>query len=255
MAFEPLPEILLLLFGAGLVAGCIDAIAGGGGLITLPVLLAAGLSPGQALATNKLQGTFGTLVAAATFVHGGEVDLRRFWPAIAATFAGAVAGTVGVRLIDAAALAALIPALLIIVALYVLVSPRLGEVEAQARLSGALFVGLCLPLIGAYDGFFGPGTGSFLALSFVALQGLTLRRATAHAKVLNFTSNIASLAVFVSGGHVVWLAGAAMAAGQLLGAGVGARLVIRVGARLVRPVLVAVALALAVKLLVERLSA
>ena len=153
-------------------------------------------------------------------------------------------------MIDASALAQMIPVLLVGVALYVLLSPRAGDIEAHRRVPDAFFIGAVAPLIGAYDGFFGPGTGSFFAIAFVALAGYSLRRATAHAKVLNFTSNIASLAIFVSGGHVVWIVGGAMALGQLIGAQIGAHLVVRVGARIVRPVLVVVSVVLALKLLI-----
>ncbi|MCF4165516.1 TSUP family transporter [Zavarzinia compransoris] len=250
MEFLAGPEVLVLLFAVALVAGCIDAIAGGGGLLTLPVLLWAGLPPAAALATNKLQGTFGTLVASVTFIRRGEIDLARFWPFIAGTFAGSAVGTIGVRMVDASALERMIPVLLVGVALYVLLSPRAGDIEAHRRVPDAVFIGAVAPLIGAYDGFFGPGTGSFFAIGFVALLGHSLRRATAHAKVLNFTSNIASLAIFVAGGHVVWIVGGAMALGQLIGARVGAHLVVRVGARIVRPVLVVVSVVLALKLLI-----
>lgn len=249
MEFIAGPEILALLFVVALVAGCIDAIAGGGGLLTVPMLLAVGVPPAQTLATNKLQGSFGTLVASITFIRRGEIDLKSFWPFMLATLLGAVAGAVGVRLIDASALAAVIPVLLIGVALYVLLSPRAGDIEAHKRVSEGFFISVVASGIGAYDGFFGPGTGSFFAIAFVALLGHSLRRATAHAKVLNFISNIASLAVFVGGGHVVWVIGGAMALGQLIGARVGAHLVITVGARIVRPILVVMSLALAAKLL------
>ncbi|PWR22195.1 TSUP family transporter [Zavarzinia compransoris] len=249
MEFIAGPEILGLLFLVALVAGCIDAIAGGGGLLTVPVLLSVGVPPAQTLATNKLQGTFGSLAASITFIRRGEIDLRAFWPFIAATLVGAVIGTIGVRMIDASALARMIPVLLVGVALYVLLSPRAGDIEAHRRVSDIFFIALVAPLIGAYDGFFGPGTGSFFAIAFVALLGHSLRRATAHAKVLNFTSNIASLAVFIGGGHVVWVIGGVMALGQLIGAQVGAQLVVKVGARIVRPVLVVMSVALALKLL------
>lgn len=244
------PEILGLLFLAGIVAGCVDTIAGGGGLITVPILLGVGVPPAEALATNKLQGSFGTFIASLAFIRRGEIDLRSFWPFVLAALLGSVAGTVGVRLIDASALKALIPALMIAVALYVLLSPRASDVEAHRRVSVGFFVGAVVPLIGAYDGFFGPGAGSFYAIGFVALLGFTLRRATAHAKILNFTSNIASLLVFLVGGHVIWLLGGVMAAGQLIGAQIGAHLVLRVGARVVRPVLVVVSVSMALKLLI-----
>lgn len=250
MDFIAGPEILGLLFLVALVAGCIDAIAGGGGLLTVPVLLSVGMPPAQTLATNKLQGSFGSFAASLTFIRRGEIDLKRFWPYILATFLGSVAGTIGVRLIDASALGRMIPVLLVGVAIYVLLSPRAGDIEAHRRVPAGFFIGAVAPLIGAYDGFFGPGTGSFFAIAFVALLGFSLRRATAHAKVLNFTSNIASLAIFIVGGQVVWVVGGAMALGQVIGAQVGAHLVVKVGARIVRPVLVVMSVALALKLLI-----
>lgn len=242
---------LLLLFATGLVAGIVDAIAGGGGLIALPALLAAGLGPVEALATNKLQGTFGTLSATLHFVRKGHLVPRTLLPAVVLTFAGAALGTITVQSIDSRWVAALIPALLLANAAYFLFSPRVGDVDAHRRIGDVLFAVLIGFGIGFYDGFFGPGTGSFFALAFVALLGFSLARATAHAKLLNLTSNAASLLFFILGGHVVWLAGLTMAAGQFVGGWIGAHLVIRRGAGLVRPVLVLVMLALVIRLLAD----
>lgn len=250
MEFVATPEILGLLFLVAIAAGCIDTIAGGGGLITVPVLLGVGVPPTQALATNKLQGSFGTFIASVTFIRRGEVDLKSFWPFVLAALVGSVSGTIAVRLINASALKAMIPGLMIAVALYVLLSPRASDIEAHRRVPVGFFIGVVVPLIGAYDGFFGPGTGSFFAIALVSLMGFTLRRATAHAKVLNFTSNFSSLMVFLTGGQVIWIVGLAMAAGAFIGARIGAHLVVSVGARVVRPVLVVVSVSMAIKLLV-----
>jgi hypothetical protein len=248
------PELLALLVLVAGLAGCIDAIAGGGGLLTLPALLWAGLPPVAALATNKLQGSFGTASATLRFLRHGAIDLRGLGPAALLAFAGSAGGSWLVGRIDPGALAHLLPALLVAFALYFLLSPRVGDLPSRRRLGLAAFGVLAGAGIGFYDGFFGPGTGSFFALAFVALLGCDLRQATAGSKLLNFASNLAALLVFAAGGHVVWTVGLAMAVGQWVGASVGAHLVIRHGARLVRPLLVAVSLLLSLHLLVQQLD-
>ncbi len=248
------PELLAVLALVAALAGCIDAIAGGGGLLTLPALLWAGLPPVAALATNKLQGSFGTASATLRFLRHGAIDLRGLGPAALLAFAGSAGGSWLVGRIDPGALAHLLPALLVAFALYFLLSPRVGDLPSRRRLGLAAFGVLAGAGIGFYDGFFGPGTGSFFALAFVALLGRDLRQATAGSKLLNFASNLAALLVFAAGGHVVWTVGLAMAVGQWVGASVGAHLVIRHGARLVRPLLVGVSLLLSVRLLVQQLD-
>ncbi len=243
------PEILIVLLLVATLAGLVDAIAGGGGLLTVPALLAAGLDPLPALATNKLQGSFGTFTASVNFWRRGEVSLPQMLPAVICTFGGAALGTLSVQALDNRILVTLVPALLVVFAVYFLLSPRVGDLDAQRRIGEwgfALTVGLG---IGFYDGFFGPGTGSFFAFACVALLGYNLRRATAHTKILNFTSNLASLLVFLAGGEIVWLVGLSMGLGQALGAWVGSHLVLRHGAGLVRPALVLVSLAITGRLL------
>ena len=235
---------------AGAVAGCVDAIAGGGGLLTLPALLATGISPVQALATNKLQGSFGTPAATVNFVDKGEVRLRELLPAILWTFIGSASVTIAVQTLDTALLSRIVPFLLLAFAVYFLFSPRIGDQDAHQRIGGGAFALSIGFSVGFYDGFFGPGTGSFFALAFVALLGYNLRRATANTKVLNFTSNIASLLFFMAAGQVVWLLGLSMALGQVIGGWTGSHMVVRHGTRLIRPLLVIVSLAITVKLLI-----
>jgi uncharacterized membrane protein YfcA len=244
-----LAEPLALLFLLALTAGAVDAIAGGGGLLTVPALLWAGLTPVEALATNKAQGVFGTLAATAQFIRRGMIEPRRAALAVACTFAGAAAGAVAVQFLPNDLLARLVPLLLIAFALYFLLSPRVSDVDSHRRIGDATFGALVGTGVGFYDGFFGPGTGTFFAVAYVALLGLNLRRATAHAKLLNFTSNLAAFLFFVAGGQVVWAIALAMAAGQLAGGWLGAHLVIRHGTRLIRPVLVAASIAVSLKLL------
>ena len=245
-----LDTLLLLVAVAGL-AGMIDAIAGGGGLLALPAILWAGLPPVQALATNKLQGTFGTLTASYHFVRSGEIDLARLRIPIVMTFVGSAAGTLAVQHLGSDLLGQIVPSLLIAFALYFLFSPRIGDQDAHHRISHGLF-GLTIGFaVGFYDGFFGPGTGSFFAAAFVLLLGYNLRRATAGTKVLNFTSNIASLIFFALAGQVVWQVGLPMGLAQMGGAWLGSHLVIRHGTRLIRPLLVTVSLAISLRLLLS----
>lgn len=243
------PETLALLVAVAAVAGLVDAIAGGGGLLALPALLWAGLPPVQALATNKLQGTFGTFTASWNFIRRGEIDLKRLRVPILLTFIGSAAGTEAVRHLGSERLQAIVPGLLIAFALYFLFSPRIGDADAQHRIGHGLFGFLIGLSVGFYDGFFGPGTGTFFAAAFVLLLGYNLRRATAGTKVLNFTSNIASLLFFAVAGEVVWQVGLPMGLAQMGGAWLGSHLVIRHGTALIRPVLVIVSLAISIRLL------
>jgi len=247
---EPLAfDTLMLLVAVAAVAGMVDAIAGGGGLLALPAILWAGLPPVQALATNKLQGTFGTLTASYNFVRRGEIDVGRLRIPILMTFVGSATGTLVVQSVSSDLLDDIVPALLIAFALYFLLSPRIGDRDAHHRVSHGVFGLLIGFSVGFYDGFFGPGTGSFFAAAFVLLLGYNLRRATAGTKILNFTSNIASLLFFALAGQVVWQVGLPMGLGQMAGAWIGSHLVIRHGARLIRPLLVVVSLAISMKLL------
>lgn len=244
-------EILMLLFFVAMVAGFIDSMAGGGGLIVIPALLAAGLPPAATLATNKLQACFGSFSAAFHFFRSGELDLRRLWPWFVASVAASGLGSLLVLQIDPSFLRIVLPVLLVAMAFYFWFFPGVGAVDARQRLSVLAFGLTAVPLIAFYDGFFGPGTGSFFALAFVGLMGFNLRRATAHAKLVNFGSNLGSLMVFIAGGKVVWTIGLVMGAGQYLGARLGAGLVIKRGAALVRPMLVLICLATTAKLLFD----
>ena len=241
-------EILLLLFVIATLAGFIDAIAGGGGLITIPALLAVGMPPTMALGTNKLQSCGGSFSASWYFIRRKAVNLREIMELILFTFVGAVLGTLLVQQMDTGFLKKILPFLIFAIGIYFLLTPKLGESDKKQRVSYwrfALTAGLG---IGFYDGFFGPGTGSFLSLAFVLLLGFNLAKATAHAKVLNFTSNIASLIFFVIGGQVIWSVGFTMLVGQFLGASLGARMVLTKGQKLIRPMVVVVAFIMATKL-------
>jgi uncharacterized membrane protein YfcA len=235
-----------------MLAGFVDAIAGGGGMIALPALLAAGVPPVAALGTNKLQSVIGTAAAATTYWRKGFVSLKTLAFAIACTFAAAFVGAFVVKQINTGVLQTAVPVALVGIALYFLFAPRLTDEDKHARLRFALFVPVMGAVIGFYDGIFGPGTGSFLTIGFVALFGLGVTRASGHTKVLNLASNLGALALFIPSGDVVWIAAGAMAVGQLIGGYLGALTGIRFGAKLIRPLVVIISLILAGKLLFFR---
>lgn len=246
---EVAAEVAALLVLAGFAAGMIDSIAGGGGLLALPALLLAGAPPVTALATNKLQGLFGTASAALSYARAGQVDLRaQGGPAVLAALAGGGGAMLASRL-PVEAIRVALPLLLIGVALYFGLRKGLDDRDRAERMPSRTFGATVVPGLGFYDGVLGPGTGSFLMLGFVTLRGHGLLRATAHTKLLNLASNIGAMAVFAASASPWWLVGLAMGAAQGIGAQIGARLALRVGARVIRPLLVIVSLALALRLL------
>jgi len=246
-------DTALFLFLVALLAGFIDAMAGGGGLLALPALLSTGISPLQALATNKFQGSFGTFAAVFNFYKKGHLNLRRMAPAMALTFLGAASGTLLVQFISADFLRLVTPVLLVGIVLFFALQPGLGEQDRAHKISLLAFSLTFGFGLGFYDGFFGPGTGSFFTFAFVLMLGFNLVRATAHTKLLNFISNITSLLLFIASGHVIWEMGLIMAVGQFVGGYLGAHMTLRHGARLIRPLVIAMSLAMTAKLVYDNL--
>jgi uncharacterized membrane protein YfcA len=242
---------LPLLFLTGLAAGFVDSIAGGGGLITIPVLLSFGLEPATALGTNKLQATFGSGSAAAHYAWAKAVSLTECAQGFVYTLIGAGIGAVVVQRVDPTFLRRAIPVLLMGVAVYVLCKPKLGAEDRHPKMGRGWFDLLFGLGLGFYDGFFGPGTGTFWAMAYVLVLGFNLTRATAHTKVMNFASNLSSLAFFLAGGKVLFAMGLTMGVGQFVGARIGSRMVITRGTKLIRPVFLAVVITLTVKLLYD----
>jgi uncharacterized protein len=242
-------DILAMLFFFAIFAGWVDAIAGGGGLITLPVLLSVGLSPAQALATNKLQGSFGSFAATMNFWRKGHLKLLDIIPMIVLTFIGSACGTLLVQQINADVMINIIPFLLLAIGFYFLLSPKMGEDDRKQRLGLWGFSFACGFSIGFYDGFFGPGTGSFFAIAFITVMGFNLIKATAHTKALNFTSNFASLIFFIIGGQLVWIVGLVMAMGQMIGGFIGSHMGMKHGAKIIRPLLVIISFTMTAKLI------
>jgi uncharacterized membrane protein YfcA len=245
-------ETFLILFCTGLTAGFVDSIAGGGGLITLPVLLSLGIPPPLALGTNKFQSSFGSLTATLYYRKKGFVSFRSAREGMAMTMVGAAVGAWTVQTVRMDLLNDLIPVMLFLIALYTIITPSLGKIHTDAKISQRIFY-LCAGMgLGFYDGFFGPGVGSFWAMAFIVLQGFEMTKATAYTKAMNFSSNIVSLIVFAVGGSVLYLQGLAMAAGQLIGARLGSRLAVRKGIGIIRPLYIIVVLATIGKLLYSR---
>ncbi len=244
-------EILLLLFLVAAVAGWVDVIAGGGGLLTIPVLVLIGVPPAAAIATNKLQGSVGTLIATIYFIRKRAVNLARLKLSICMTFAGSVFGSWLVLQIDAQKLILALPILLAATGLYFLFAPNIDDKQRKQKITFVAFAILITPLLGFYDGFFGPGTGSFMALAFVLFCGYSLPAATANAKILNFSSNISSLLYFIFYGDIAWLAGFTMIGGQICGATVGAKMILKKGTVLIKPVVVIVCLMMSINMLIK----
>ncbi len=243
------PWHLPLLFGTGLVAGFVDSIAGGGGLISVPVLLSFGLDAPVALGTNKLQAAVGSGSAAWHYARAKTVPLEDCARGFVLSLLGAALGTLAVERMDPSFLKRFIPILLLMVAIYTLLKPGLGDKDLRPRLAREWFdltFGLGL---GFYDGFFGPGTGTFWTMAFMLGLGFNLTKATGYTKVMNFASNLSSLAFFLLAGNVRFTAGITMAIGQLIGAKLGASMVIAKGTKFIRPIFISVVLALTLQLL------
>lgn len=235
---DPGLTVLALLALAGLVAGFVDAVVGGGGLIQLPALLLAlpGAAPVQILATNKLGSVCGTTASAATYYRRIRPDPRTFGPLMAVAFVGSVCGALLATQIPKRAFDPIVLAVLVVVGGYVALRPALGT-ETRLRFSGhrhtagAIVTGLA---VGLYDGALGPGTGSFFVITLVGLLGYSFLEASAKARLANWATNIAALAVFVPQGAVVWHIGLLMGAANMAGAYLGARTAVVRGSRFVR---------------------
>ncbi len=239
---------LLALMAAAFFAGLMDAIAGGGGLITVPALLAAGLSPHHALATNKGQSAFGSFAALIRFSRAGMIDWRRGRRTFPLGFCGSLVGAGLVLLLKPELLRPIVLVLLVAVAAFLALRPPVAHPEGhppppRAGLWAAVIALAC----GVYDGFFGPGTGTFLIVGLVGLVGLPLARASAEAKVVNFASNLGAMLVFGLRGMTVWRISLPMAGACLFGGFVGAHLAVKGGDRFVRWAVLSVVVALVVK--------
>lgn len=248
---------LVLLVVAAFVAGTVDAVVGGGGLIQLPVLLL--LLPGpavMAVATNKVASVVGTTAATVTYARRTSVDWRAAGVMALAAALGSVGGAAFADALPAMVLNVVVLIAIIVVGIYTFARPHLGVHEnhrfaRRERLAAMAAVGA---VIGVYDGMAGPGTGSFLVFVLVGWIGYAFLAASATAKLANVATNLGALAYFAPHGLVVWGVGACMAVGNLAGASIGARLAIRLGSAFVRRVFLVVAVVLAVTLAAKIVS-
>jgi uncharacterized membrane protein YfcA len=247
--FEIAPHLALILIAVAFLAGFVDAIAGGGGLLCVPALLLCGASPLQALATNKVQGMVGSGTALVNYALAGQIKPRRHMGRAFVSLAFGAGGSLVAGAMPADVLRVIMPWVLIAIALFFAFKPGLDDQTRVALMSSTAFGLVIVPLIAGYDGFFGPGTGSFFMTALVMLTGLGVLQATAQTKMLNFASNVGSVLVFAFSGATWWWVGGAMALAQVAGATLGARLAVKVGARLIKPLLVVTSSGMALRLL------
>lgn len=244
------PGIIIILICVALLAGIIDTLAGGGGLLTLPALLIAGVPPHMALGTNRLQASIGELTAAHHFYQKGVFDIEHMPLGILFTAIGAISGTALVYLLPKELLEKLLPILMILITLYSIFSKSLRRHHTvQALMSSPLFMLSMGLLIGFYNGFFGPGTGSIWILAFVILLGSNIQQGSIHAKPLNLTGNLVSVALFAWLGEINWLLGLLMGTGQIFGAMIGSHLVLSKGTNLIRPVFIVIMISMTASLI------
>ncbi len=245
---------LALVVLAALAAGWIDAVVGGGGLLQLPaLLLVPGISPVQALATNKLASVFGTTTSAITYHRRIRPDLRTALPMAAVALASSFAGATVAAALPAGAVKPVIVVALVAIALFTLLRPSLGEVTAL-RHAGRRHHGIAAAIgaaIGFYDGLLGPGTGSFLVFAMVALLGYDFLNASAKAKIVNVATNLGALLFFAPYGAVYWGLGVVMGLANMLGGYLGSRAATARGSRFIRIVFLVVVTALIARLGVD----
>lgn len=239
--------VYIILFFVAFIASLIDSIAGGGGLLTTPSMLILGISPLNVLATNKFQSCFGTFTSTYNYYKNGLLTEKKKSMYFCLSFIGSSIGTLLVSRISNETLESVIPVLLIGAALFFITNKGPSEVKQNYKL--LVVFNLLVFAIGFYDGFFGPGTGSFFVLSFIVVKGVNIMKATAVTKLLNFASNFAAFIIFAFQGYVIWLLGLIMAIAQIAGAYTGSKFAIKNGEKVVRPVLVIVSLLLSARIL------
>lgn len=243
--------LLLALFG--FVAAFIDSSVGGGGLISLPALLGLGLPPYLALGTNKLAGTISSATSSFMFIRMRKFDLKLMKYLFPVSFVGAALGAKTVLFIPQEALKIMVMVMLGIILVYTLVNKRFGQESTfQGITAASMKWGVPLTfLIGFYDGFFGPGTGSFFIFMLVLAFGYDFVIAAGNGRILNFASNLAAITVFLLEGKVMFVPGLTMGIAMLVGASLGSRMAIKTGVRFVRPLFLLVSLTLMGKMVFE----
>lgn len=243
--------MLILVVIAAFGAGWIDAVVGGGGLLQLPaVLLIPGITPVQALATNKLGSIFGTATSSVTYYRRARPDIRTALPMAAIALAGSFGGAAVATVLPASAFKPIIVVALLAVALFTAFKPQLGAATAL-RFSGHrhhITAGVAGLVIGFYDGLIGPGTGTFLVITLVALLGYDFLQSSAKAKIVNFATNAGALILFIPHGAVLWVLGLILGVANTAGSYLGSRMAISRGSGFIRVVFLVVVIVLIAKL-------
>ena len=239
-------EILTFLFFVGVVAGFLDTLVGGGGLLAVPALLLSGIPPIYVLGTNKFQGSMGTGIATFLLFKKKKLDWNSVKNLMFASFIGSIVGGVIIQFVDTQFLSFVIPIVLIFIAIYFIVSPKPKSTVGNSK-PNKKFELFAVPVVGFYDGMFGPGAGSFFAMTGVMLKKLEIIQATILAKPLNFASNIAGFIVFFSFGHIAFLIGILMMMGQMIGAFFGTHYLLKANPLIIRLLIVIISISMLIK--------
>jgi uncharacterized membrane protein YfcA len=244
---------IIFLCSAGFLAAFVDAIAGGGGLISVPAYFAIGFPPHFTLGTNKFSSSFGSITSTLRFAKSGKVDKNLLKILLPFVFLGAVVGVSTVLVLDPNILKPIVLILLVSVGIYSFFSKSVGlEDRYEGTNKKNLTIGCIFAFVmGFYDGFFGPGAGSFIIFGLISIYGFDFVRASGNAKAMNFTSNITSVVLFAINGKIFYLMGIPMALFMILGARVGSKLALKEGAKFIKPIFVTMSLAVAGKMLYE----
>ena len=239
-------EILAFLFLVGVIAGFLDTLVGGGGLLAVPALLLSGIPPIYVLGTNKFQGSMGTGIATYLLFRKKKLNWQTVKKLMIASFVGSVIGGIIVQFIDTEVLSFVIPVVLVFIAMYFIVSPKPKKMSSSQK-SDSRFESYAVPGVGFYDGMFGPGAGSFFVMTGVMLKKLEIIEATILAKPLNFASNIAGFIVFFIFGHIAFVVGLVMMLGQLVGSFLGTHYLLKANPKLIRALIVISSLSMLAK--------
>ena len=244
-------EILTFLFFVGVVAGFLDTLVGGGGLLAVPALLLSGIPPIYVLGTNKFQGSMGTGIATFLLFKKKKLDWNSVKNLMFASFIGSIVGGVIIQFVDTQFLSFVIPIVLVFIAIYFIVSPKPKSTVGNSK-PNKKFELFAVPVVGFYDGMFGPGAGSFFAMTGVMLKKLEIIQATILAKPLNFASNIAGFIVFFSFGHIAFLIGLLMMIGQMIGAFFGTHYLLKANPLIIRFLIVIISISMLIKYMLSQ---
>ena len=244
-------EILAFLFFVGVVAGFLDTLVGGGGLLAVPALLLSGIPPIYVLGTNKFQGSMGTGIATFLLFRKKKLDWNSVKNLMFASFIGSIVGGVIIQFVDTQFLSFVIPIVLVFIAIYFIISPKPKSTVGNSK-PNKKFELFAVPVVGFYDGMFGPGAGSFFAMTGVMLKKLEIIQATILAKPLNFASNIAGFIVFFSFGHIAFLIGLLMMMGQMIGAFFGTHYLLKANPLIIRLLIVIISISMLIKYMLSQ---